>query len=253
MSLVFDVNKARLYENWFKSSKGRAINRWTEDLLEKMIDPLPGERILDIGSGLGNHLLFLNRKKLDLSGIDASPYMISRARERLGNRCSLVRGWAEDLPYEDNEFDYAMLVNTLEFLDNPFQAIREAGRVARKKIFLVVLNSFSLYSNYIKMMGLVSESIFNYAKPFSLWEMKSYLRMGFGDAPISWQCSRLLPEESKVYDNLDRLFFRYCPFGAYIGISIDILYTVQTDQHPLKLKFKKTGQSIVNGISMKDN
>ncbi|MBW1912155.1 MAG: methyltransferase domain-containing protein, partial [Deltaproteobacteria bacterium] len=92
MSLIFDIRSARLYETWYQSPWGKAMDGFVEKLTPSLLNPQPGERILDIGCGSGNHLLIFNKLGLDISGVDASPYMVSMARERLGDRCSLKTG-----------------------------------------------------------------------------------------------------------------------------------------------------------------
>ena len=131
MGLIFDIRAARLYESWYKSPKGKLMDSFFESIVPTLLDPQKGEKVLEIGCGSGNQLLYLSKLGLDIYGIDASPYMISLARERLGNRCTLKTGMAEDLPFGDNEFDISLLINSLEFLDDPVETLREAGRVTK--------------------------------------------------------------------------------------------------------------------------
>ena len=218
-----------------------------------LLDPQRGERILDIGCGEGNHLLYLSSLGLDINGIDASPYMISLARERLGDRCTLKTGMAEDLPFDDNEFDLAVFINTLEFLDDPLEALREAGRVAKRKVFVGTMNSFSWYCLCRKSIGLFRKSIFKHIRFYNIWELKSYMQMAYGDVPIKWRCapvgSNMLGRMDKLF--LERLNIQHCPFGSFLGLSAKILYRQQTEQHPLKVGLKKAGQSIARGVTMK--
>jgi SAM-dependent methyltransferase len=217
-----------------------------------LLNPQRGERVLDIGCGEGNHLLYLGSLGLDINGIDASPYMISRAKERLGDRCSLKTGMAEDLPFDDNEFDLAVFINTLEFLDDPIQALREAGRVAKRKVFIGAMNSLSWSCLCRKSAGLFRKSIFKHIRFYNIWELKSFMQMAYGDVPIEWRCA---PGRSSVLGRMDRLFIerwniQHCPFGSFLGLSATILYRQKTEQHPLKVRLKKAGQSIARGVTM---
>ncbi len=83
--------------------------------------------------------MFLNMG-LDVTGLDASPHMLEFARKRLGVRAELRRGVAEDLPFDDNTFNVATLMTTLEFVEDSQKAIEEACRVTKDRIFLGVLN-----------------------------------------------------------------------------------------------------------------
>ena len=254
MGTIFDINSAKLFQSWYRSSQGKAMEESINGTILALLKPQRGERILDIGCGEGNHLLYLNSLGLDISGIDASPYMISRARERLGDRCTLKTGMAEDLPFDDNEFDLAVFINTLEFLDDPLKALREAGRVAKRKVFVGVMNSLSWNCLYRKSMGIFRESIFRYVKFYNVLELKSYVQRAYGEVPITWRCAS---DRSSFYGKVDRLMterwgIRHCPFGSFLGLSATILYKVRTEQRPLKVGLKKAENPVIRGATMKN-
>jgi ubiquinone/menaquinone biosynthesis C-methylase UbiE len=250
MGLILDAGSVKLYESWCRSFQGKALDQLVEGTTLAMLDPHPGERILDIGCGDGNQLLFFNRLGLDTTGVDASPYMISRARERLGNRSRLKSGWAEDLPFDDNEFDLAVLINTLEFLDDPLGALREAGRVARRKVFIGVMNSLSWCCLRSKVKGLFQESLFRYVRFYDLWELRSYVRMAFGDVPMTWSCARLKASlVERIGEPLTDFWNqKHCPFGMFLGLSVTLQYRVRTEQHPLKIGLGEARPSIMKGV-----
>lgn len=252
MGLIFDIRSARLYDSWYQSPQGKAMDKLTEKMILEMLEPHPGERVLDIGCGTGNHLLFFNKLGLDLNGVDASSLMIQKARERLGKRCSLKKARAEDLPFDDNEFDIAVFINTLEFLDDPLQALREAGRVTKRKVFIGVMNSLSWYCLCKRLQGFFHESLFNHLKPYNLWALRSFVRMAFGQVPLAWGCAQIWPPfVGKMagciteYRNLN-----HCPFGSVLGLAATIVYRVKTDNLPLKIGMNKAKQSIVSGVTM---
>jgi len=184
MGRVFDPKLARLYEAWERSPEGILVDRLSSELIVRLLRPGKGERILDIGCGTGNHLLLFYRLGFDVTGLDASPYMLDIARSRLGDKASLRIGRAEDLPFEDNEFDLATLIFTLEFLDDPLAALREAGRVTRNKVFVGVLNSLSAGCMCKKFFALFRDSIFGEAHLFTLWGLKGYAKKAYGNVPI---------------------------------------------------------------------
>jgi len=252
MGLIFDINAARFYESWYHSPQGRAMRRSAEKLILALLNPRPGERVLDIGCGGGYHLEFMNRLGLDVTGIDASPYMINMAGERLGNRCSLNRGMAEDLPYEDNEFDLVVLINTLEFLDDPLEALREAGRVAGRQVFIGVMNSLAWHCLRTKSLNLFRDSLFDQVKFFNVWELKSYIQLAYGPVPVEWRCTQAWPsfmEKTGICKN-DLWNLGHWPFGSFLGASVRIVYSVKTDNVPLKIGVKKKGQAIAGELSM---
>jgi len=63
MGIIFDKNIAGFYESWRRSYQGQAIERSIENQILTFLDPRPGERVLDIGCGAGNHLIIFNKKR----------------------------------------------------------------------------------------------------------------------------------------------------------------------------------------------
>lgn len=250
MGLVLDAKSAVLYESWSRSAFKGAFDRHVEASIRTMLEPKPGESVLDIGCGEGSHLLFFRSLGLTTAGIDASPFMISKASEQLGNRSDLRVGRAEDLPYDDNQFDLAVLINTLEFLDNPLEALREAGRVARRKVFICVINSMSWMSVLGRLKGLYRKSFLNHLRFYNIWEVKSFARMAFGDAPTEWICTPMKAGPGGNTGRHGRVPWNssHWPFGFFLGLSVSPFYTLRTAQHPLKIGGKAQA-ALIKGIT----
>jgi ubiquinone/menaquinone biosynthesis C-methylase UbiE len=230
---------------------GRALDKFVEESIENVLDPEPKERVLEIGCGAGSHLLLLNKLGLDINGVDASPYMISIARKRLGDRCILKTGMAEELPFDDNEFDLAVFINSLEFLDDPLKALREAGRVAKRKVFICVINSLSWYCLCDKLHGLFFKTISKHIVPYHIWGLKSHVRRAYGPVLIDWRSEKILPFITNRISGFpfDTWLSGCSPFGAFLALSATIDYRFKTDNLPLKIRVEKAGQSVASGIS----
>jgi len=255
MGLIFDENSAGFYESWCRSSQSRAIERSMEQLVLSLIDPGPGERVLDIGCGTGNHLIMFNKLGLNVSGVDASPHMVREAKSRLGHRATIKVGMAEDLPFDDNEFDLAVLVNTLEFLDKPLLALREAGRVANRKVFIGVFNSLSWNGILKRIQGYFGDPLFGQATFYNLWQIKSLLRLAYGNVPISWQCIEIIPSFVEESIPLGKEFFgrKHSPFGFFLGLAATMVYRVKTSNLPLKVKLKAAAsQSLIVATALEE-
>ncbi|MBW2709532.1 MAG: class I SAM-dependent methyltransferase [Deltaproteobacteria bacterium] len=246
MGLIFDQNALGFYDTWRQTHQNRVIDKSIEPLVVSLLDPQPGEKVLDIGCGAGNHLIMFSKMGLDISGVDASPQMLEKAKVRLGHKSDFKIGMADDLPFDDNEFDLAVLINTLEFLDNPLSALREAGRVAKKKIFIGVLNSFS-WNGFLKtIQGYFGDPLFGQAKLYNLWQLKSLLQLAYGPVPISWQCIRVLPTCLEDFHPLNGDITGWkSPFGFFLGLSATLVYHFQTDNIPLKVRLKTARQPLM--------
>mgnify|MGYP002629739261 FL=1 len=254
MGLIFDENSLGFYDAWRRSAQGRAIEGSLEKLFQSLVEPRPGQRVLDVGCGTGNHLLILNRMGLNISGTDASHAMVQKARKRLGHRSTLKQAMAEDLPFEDNEFDLVSLINALEFMDNPLQALREAGRVAGSKVFVGVLNSLSWNGILNKFHGYFNDPLFGQATFYNLWQIKSLMQLAYGPVPISWGCIKVVPgfvEDSRP-SNKAFWNWKHSPFGFFLGLSATMVYTVRTENLPLKAKFKTASQALISARVRKE-
>jgi len=254
MGLVFDRKSANAYDAWYRSRQGQAFDRSLGTMLPRFLDPKAGDRVLDIGCGSGNHLLLLNRLGLDISGLDASSHMIRKAKERLGNRCTLRVGMAEDLPFDDNEFDYAVLIHTLEFLDDPLPAIREAGRIARQKVLVGVMNTLSCDGVKRRIQGYFGDPLFRHARFFNLWEIKSILKMAYGPVPLSWGCiPPIMGQHHQGSPGQAGLFAeKYLPFAAFLCLSATLVYTTKTQNMPLKTRLKKATHGVIGAKALQD-
>lgn len=82
---------------------------WKRALLRDL-NPLPGQRILDLGCGTGTLTLMIKRSQPEVAvdGLDADPVMLARAQRKSAEADIPIRyqtGFAQDLPYEDDSFD----------------------------------------------------------------------------------------------------------------------------------------------------
>ena len=87
----------------------------------------PGDRVLDIGCGLGDSLEHL-RRSLGIvpRGVDISPETVA-----LAGRDYITLGDAHELPFPDGCFDGVLLECVLSLLEEPEGALRQAARVLR--------------------------------------------------------------------------------------------------------------------------
>jgi ubiquinone/menaquinone biosynthesis C-methylase UbiE len=248
MGIIFDIQIAKAYDTWCKSPKGLHMDLFIENMISETLKPFKHERVIDIGCGSGNHLLIACRHGMDISGIDASPYMLTLAKNRLGDRCELKQAYAEDLPYEDNEFDLAFLINTLEFIDDPLPVLEEAGRVAKRGVFIVFFNSMSWYIRWQKMNGIFRKNIFSKIKYYSIWEMKKVLNRVYGPVQLTWKslpvssCYLRKTGKSQIPDS------GFLPFGYLIGISVALTYRYKTDTLSLQEKINNAKRPVIEGV-----
>jgi ubiquinone/menaquinone biosynthesis C-methylase UbiE len=91
----------------------------------------PTDRLLDVGCGTGAllHRLSGQHRAAQLAGVDPVPEMLAVARRRLPPEVVLREGWAERLPFEDDQFDVVLSCNVFHYVRQPAAALREMSRV----------------------------------------------------------------------------------------------------------------------------
>lgn len=103
----------------------------------------PGERVLDIGSGIGGPARWFAAKyDVHVTGVDLTPEFCAAAEALnaatgLGERVRIFNGSALDLPVPDGGFDAAYSQNVImniadkkQFYREAFRALRPGGRLA---------------------------------------------------------------------------------------------------------------------------
>ena len=238
MGYVFDFNDAMYYEGWLNHPKNRFAVDLEKHLMLNALKPVHGESILDIGCGTGSGLQTFLDEGLQVTGLDPSPYMLDIASKKFGHRADLHRGVAEDLPFDDNSFNYACLVTTLEFVEDPKKALEEACRVAKDKIFLGVLNRYAIKGVHRRIKGVFTRTIYNQARFFSVWQLKDIIRSLLGDVPISWRTvCQFSGSPSLITSKIEQFsLMQKCPFGAFIGMGVTLVPRFRT--RPLTVPYK---------------
>jgi ubiquinone/menaquinone biosynthesis C-methylase UbiE len=232
---IFNEEIARSYETWLHTPAGRYIDGREKSLMLDLIAPRGGEHVLDIGCGTGDHLLLFRRKGCDVKGIDPSPHMLKLAREKLGHRADFHLGYAEDLPFSDNEFDIVALITSLEFTSDPDRAIAEAIRVCRGRVFLGVLNKYSCLGLSRRIHGVKQPSIYDHCRFFHIAQLNTMIRNNLQGIRIRWGSVIFLPESWYGFARRleEAIPVMKNPFGAFFGLSFPVTFTFATIQQPI--------------------
>ncbi len=236
MGYVFTYNDAIAWHQRREHPDIRAQIRMENRLICRMLNPLKGQSVLDIGCGTGEGLLALSEAGLQVTGLDPSPHMLEFASRKMGNQADLHRGTAEDLPFDDNSFTYACMVNTLEFTDFPIRALEEAFRVTKDKVFIGIMNRHSFQSAWLRTVRIFTRNIWSNAVFFTVWEMKRMTRSLVGNVPFSWRSANLVPIPFGSFFRKSGYFelISKNPLSPFIGITVIPVPMFRT--RPLELK-----------------
>ncbi|HBT47758.1 MAG TPA: ubiquinone biosynthesis protein UbiE [Peptococcaceae bacterium] len=176
MAEIFD-KKALDYDEWYKTPKGRWVDRIEKEAIYEYLQPRSGMEILDIGCGTGNFSIELARLGARVTGIDVSEPMLEKAREkaaREGVTVRFLRADARRLPFEEGTFDAVVSVTALEFVTDLRAALQEAYRVLRAggRLVVGVIGGNSAWSRYYEdKAAREPDSLFRWARFPTLEEL----------------------------------------------------------------------------------
>jgi len=250
MGHVFSYNEANAYERWQKKLGSQADMEAAHRLMGRMLEPLRGESVLDIGCGTGLGMLALLKMELRVSGLDPSPDMLDIADRNVGNRADLHRGVAEALPFDDNHFTYAVLLNTLEFVDDPGKALEETFRVTKDRVFIGILNRHSCLVSGLRAQRVFVKNFYSEARFFSVWKLKRMIRDLAGDVPVTWRSISRFPNPMRLIRRNKSPLHLICksPVGPFMGISVPLVPRYRA--RPLRLKCRtKSFEGTLTGMA----
>ncbi|MBN2139323.1 MAG: methyltransferase domain-containing protein [Sedimentisphaerales bacterium] len=132
-------------------------------MVMSMVDPKPGEMILDGGCGNARDLIELSRRGCKCVGTDFSPNMVEEAKKELSKNniegIEVEVGDLTNLRFPDETFDKVFASEVLEHIPDYNKAISEMARVLKPGGCAVITtpNRHSLYGfdRYVILRGLL--------------------------------------------------------------------------------------------------
>ncbi len=151
------------YDSWFETPIGTLVKKYESELLIDLLQPHPGEKILDVGCGTGVFTLDILAFGPHITGLDISQPMLKRAGYKTeGYSFQGVAGNMSCLPFLDECFDKIVSVTAIEFTKDAKGAVAELFRVTKKGGVIVVttLNSLSPWAARRKKAADKGHSLF---------------------------------------------------------------------------------------------
>ncbi|MGI9645524.1 MAG: class I SAM-dependent methyltransferase [Ilumatobacteraceae bacterium] len=116
-----------------------APRMWSSDINDAVVDlvaPAPGERVVDIGAGMGPGTVRAAKAGASVVAVEPTPYMrgiltARRLAQRARGLITVVDAAAEDLPVADDSIDAVWAVNTMHHWVDLERGITEIARVLR--------------------------------------------------------------------------------------------------------------------------
>jgi len=140
--LIQHKNEAFWFYRYLSIVYDHIVNpgHWTEDMREDALSVAKLDscdlKVVDVGGGTGFCTLGVVKCGVDPKNItlmDQSPHQLAKAKEKPGlSGVTFVEGDAEDLPFEDDEFDRYVSAGSIEYWPDPQRGICEAYRVIKE-------------------------------------------------------------------------------------------------------------------------
>jgi ubiquinone/menaquinone biosynthesis C-methylase UbiE len=221
-----EASLAQHYEQWYEVGEGHQADLLEKQLLGRLLDGFSDvQSLLEIGCGTGHFTRYFTTLLPSVVGLDISPAMLKETRRlNADRRIPYLMGDALQLPFSDASFDVVAFITTLEFLENPQQALKEAGRVARQGLLLGVLNACSLMGISRRLESLKKTTIYNHAHFYSVRELSNLVRKSLSHRKnkLFWRTTlfpKLLPFSGRRRGT-HRTQGVALPFGGFIGMRV---------------------------------
>jgi ubiquinone/menaquinone biosynthesis C-methylase UbiE len=172
MSGIFDRYYEK-YDAWYDKNRFVYLSE-----LEAIKKALPKEgKGLEIGVGTGRFAAPLGITM----GIDPSKNMLGIAEHRGVNT---RWGLGEDLPFFESTFDYAVIIITICFVENPLKVLQEAYRVLKSngKLIIGIVDKDSFLGEYYQKKKSVfygKANFFNVRELAALLEQAGFEKLGY--------------------------------------------------------------------------
>lgn len=145
-----------------------------------------GQRVLDVAAGTGNAAIPAAERGAEVVALDITPELFEAGRReaaRRGVEIEWVEGDAEQLPYEDGEFDVVMSAIGAMFAPNHQVAADELLRVCRPGGTIGMVNwpPVGAVADFFKVFGAFAPPPPPGWQPPVLWGDEEYVRGLFGE------------------------------------------------------------------------
>lgn len=122
---------------WGGNDYDHLMGRWSQVMAPLLVEfacVRDGDNVLDVGCGTGSLTCALleSGPRVQVTGVDGSADFIEIARRKANNdRATFDQGDAQDLPYQEGQFDACVSLLVMNFIPDAARALAEMCRVTR--------------------------------------------------------------------------------------------------------------------------
>ena len=177
---VFDLF-ATDYDSWYETGQGKFVDSVETELVFRLLEVEKGMKVLDFGCGTGNFSIKLAELGCKVVGVDVSEGMLRIARKKAAqHRLNIlfIKIEAENLPFDDGEFDAVVSVAAFEFIRDEKRVFRELLRVVKPggQVLVGTIAGDSAWGELYKSEEFSDNTVFRDACFKTLDDLKSWDR-----------------------------------------------------------------------------
>lgn len=183
---------ARDVYRWGNPSLGALAEALEYDLILRLAQADRGQHWLDVGCGDGALVEKLARTGADVTGVDADPAAIARAKRR--NVGKFLAASGTSLPFPDGSFDGVCAVTVLCLVPSPDRVIAEMARVLKPGGVCILgeLGRWSTWALSRRLRGFAGNRFWRAARFFDR-AMLTDLVQGAGLTPTAFRGAVYFP------------------------------------------------------------
>jgi len=175
-------------------------NAYPQKLCDYLIDTIirphfsgeiKGLKLLDMGSGKGNHLIGFHRRNFNVKGMDFRPECLSIFKEIDIRDCNME---TSKFPFLDETFDVVFSKSVIEHIQNIDNVFTESFRVLKRGGLAIIMTPDwgtqykTFWDDYTHVKAWTRKSLQNVMKIFGFVQVNSTL---FNQLPLLWKYPQL--------------------------------------------------------------
>lgn len=143
----------------FSGPGGSYIDSTEKEAVKEILGDIKNKRVLEIAAGTGRFTEIVSKEAKKVTACDISKPMLSIAKQKYNgekiNNINYVKVDAENLPFEENEFEIVFAIRFMHLVNNPEKFLKEMKRVTKDKIIFDTFSfsSFRIFYNKMLPMG----------------------------------------------------------------------------------------------------
>ncbi|HDQ25368.1 MAG TPA: class I SAM-dependent methyltransferase [bacterium] len=193
------------------------VDQYKKRVFSKIKGYLTGSTLLDAGCGDGSDALIMLPYFKKICGFDIEK---NSAWKKAPKKISFKTAAAEKIPYKSLSFDTVYEKDMLHHCSDPFKAIKEMARVAKKKVIIIEANRYN-------PLFYINLTLLNNHQHFTKKKFRAVVESAGLPFTISRFSARVCPINNRFiidcFDSVENFLDRFPPYSPIIEYNLAVL------------------------------